>query len=153
MRYTPRSLFDRFETRLTRRQPRRPRARVQLSVDQLEDRLTPAVLAATAGASVLPVYSGLVHASTTLSDGSTVTVQSTFNADGSVASQNIIYANPTGGVNTAVATTDTHAADKSLLTTQGTVTGTGDAAVGSFTQTYTEGNGAVSQGGTATLDQ
>jgi hypothetical protein len=160
MKYNIRSLVKLFETKSKPRSRRAP-ARTQLSITQLEDRLVPAVLPALPSAAALPVYSGLVHAASLvpagdgtikLSDGSTVTVTSTLNADGTVATQNIVYATM-GVVNTAVATTDTHAADKSLLSTQGTVVAGGGAPVGSFTLSNVESNGSVSEGDTATLDK
>jgi hypothetical protein len=78
------------------------------------------------------------YAATNLADGSSITVQSLFNTDGLVGSQDVTLYRPDGSISSSVMTTDTEAADRSLMTTEGTVTDGNANPVNTFSLTNAE---------------
>lgn len=88
------------------------------------------------------------YASTSVGDGSSITVQSLFNADGLVGSQDVTLYKPDGAISISVTTIDTEAADKSLMTTEGTVTDGSAQIVNTFSLTNTESADGILAGNT-----
>src|SRR6516165_10801782 len=130
MKYSFRSLVRLFEDAFaTKRSRRTPDFR--LSVTELEDRCVPAITAPSPAVG-LPIHPHMVTVanhlvaspldnSIKIADGTSVTVHTTLNPDGTVASQVITYFNADNTVNTTVSITDTLAGDKSLSMAQALV--------------------------------